>query len=142
MLAGLHVRRPPHAMGKLIQAHDEGVPFQITGTDWPTRDGSGIRDYVHVWDLAAAHVAALTRFDSLPGAVAAINLGSATGTTVRELLAAFNEVADRPVEAREAARRPGDVAGAYTRVGRAERLLGWRGRYEHTAGNRHTRPWR
>src|SRR4029078_5415720 len=118
MLAGLHVRRPPHAMGKLIQAHDEGVPFQITGTDWPTRDGSGIRDYVHVWDLAAAHVAALRRFDSLPGPATAINLGSGTGTTVRELLAAFNEVADHPVEACEAARRPGGGGGAYIRVRR------------------------
>ena len=44
----------------------------ITGTDWPTRDGTGLRDYVHVWDLAAAHVAALTRFDALPGPAAAI----------------------------------------------------------------------
>ena len=44
----------------------------ITGTDWPTRDGTGLRDYVHVWDLAAAHVTALTRFDALPGPAAAI----------------------------------------------------------------------
>ena len=49
-----------------------GLPFVITGTDWPTRDGTGLRDYVHVWDLAAAHVAALTRFDALPGPAAAI----------------------------------------------------------------------
>ena len=141
MRTGLQLRRPTHALGKMIQAHDEGVPFQITGTDWPTRDGSGIRDYVHVWDLAAAHVAALTRFDTLPGAVTAINLGSGTGTTVRELLAAFNEVADHPVEAREAARRPGDVAGAYTRVGRAERLLGWRARYDLAEGISHSLQW-
>jgi len=141
MRTGLQLKRPTHALGKMIQAHDEGVPFQITGTDWPTRDGSGIRDYVHVWDLAAAHVAALTRFDTLPGAVTAINLGSGTGTTVRELLAAFNEVADHPVEAREAARRPGDVAGAYTRVGRAERLLGWRARYDLTEGISHSLQW-
>jgi UDP-glucose 4-epimerase len=73
--------------------------------------------------------------------VTAINLGSGTGTTVRELLAAFNEVADHPVEAREAARRPGDVAGAYTRVGRAERLLGWRARYDLTEGISHSLQW-
>jgi UDP-glucose 4-epimerase len=125
----------------LIQAYDEGVPFQITGTDWPTRDGSGIRDYVHVWDLAAAHVSALTRFDALPGPVTAINLGSGTGTTVRELLAAFNQVTGHPVEAREAPRRPGDVAGAYTRVGRAGRLLGWQARYDVTEGIRHSLQW-
>src|SRR5437660_12787737 len=138
---GLQLRRPTHALGKMIQAYDEGVPFQITGTDWPTRDGSGIRDYVHVWDLATAHVAALTRFDALPGPVTAINLGSGTGTTVRELLAAFNQVADHPVEAREAARRPGDVAGTYTRAGRAERLLGWRAQYDITEGIRHSLQW-
>jgi UDP-glucose 4-epimerase len=141
MRTGLQLRRPTHALGKLIQAYDEGVPFQITGTDWPTRDGSGIRDYVHVWDLAAAHVSALTRFDALPGPVTAINLGSGTGTTVRELLAAFNQVTGHPVEAREAPRRPGDVAGAYTRVGRAGRLLGWQARYDVTEGIRHSLQW-
>src|SRR5271169_4820854 len=59
MRTGLQARRPTHALGKLIQAAEQDVPFLITGTDWPTRDGSGIRDYIHVWDLAAAHVAAL-----------------------------------------------------------------------------------
>ncbi len=141
MRTGLQLRRPTHALGKMIQAYDEGVPFQITGTDWPTRDGSGIRDYIHVWDLATAHVAALSRFDALPGPVAAINLGSGTGTTVRELLAAFNRVAGHPVEAVEAARRPGDVAGAYTRAGRAGRLLGWQAKYDITEGIRHSLQW-
>jgi UDP-glucose 4-epimerase len=141
MRTGLQLRRPTHALGKMIQAYDEGVPFEITGTDWPTRDGSGVRDYVHVWDLAAAHIAALTRFDTMPGPVTAINLGTGTGTTVRELLAAFNQVAEHPVEAREAARRPGDVAGAYTRAGRAERLLGWRAHYGITEGIRHSLQW-
>ena len=138
---GLQLRRPTHALGKLVQAYDEGVPFPITGTDYPTRDGSGIRDYVHVWDLADAHVVALTRFDALPGPVTAINLGTGTGTTVRELLAAFNQVVDHPVEAREAPRRPGDVAGAYTRVDRAERLLAWRIQYDVTEGIRHSLQW-
>ena len=101
MRTGLHLRRPMHALGKMIQAYEEGVPFVITGTDWPTRDGSGIRDYIHVWDLATAHVVALSRFDTLSGPVTAINPGTGTGTTVRELLGAFNQVADRPVEARE-----------------------------------------
>src|SRR5260370_34188191 len=109
MRTGLGVRRPTHALGKMMQAHDEGAPFLITGTDWPTRDGSGIRDYVHVWDLAAAHVAALTRFDALPWPVTVINLGTGAGTTVRELLAAFNPLVERPVEARAAGRRPGDA---------------------------------
>jgi UDP-glucose 4-epimerase len=141
MRTGLQLARPTHALGKMILAQQDGVPFVITGTDWPTRDGSGLRDYVHVWDLAAAHVAALTRFDELPGPATAINLGTGTGTTVRELLAAFNRVADRPIEVREAERRPGDVAGACTRIDRAERLLGWRPQYDLAEGIRHSLQW-
>ncbi len=141
MRTGLQLRQPTHALGKLIQAAEEDVPFAITGTDWPTRDGSGIRDYIHVWDLAAAHVAALVRFDTLPGPVTVINLGTGTGTTVRELLDAFNRAADRPVRARDAARRPGDTVGAYTRVDRAEHLLGWRPQYDITEGIRHSLQW-
>ena len=141
MRSGLQLRQPTHALGRLIRAHDEGVPFLVTGTDWPTRDGSGLRDYVHVWDLAAAHVVALTRFDALPGPTTVINLGSGAGTTVRELLAAFNQVTGCPVEARAAARRPGDVAGAYTRIDRAARLLGWRPQYDLTEGIGHSLQW-
>ena len=124
---GLQTRYPSHALGRLIQAHQAGEPFQITGTDYPTRDGSGIRDYVHVWDLAAAHVAALQSFDAALDAATslAINVGTGTGTTVRELVAAFNTVVSRPVAVAEAPRRPGDPAGAFTRSDRARRLLGW-----------------
>ncbi len=141
MRTGLQLRRPTHALGKMIQAYEEGAPFLITGTDWPTRDGSGIRDYIHVWDLAAAHVTALTRFDALPGPATAINLGTGSGTTVRELVDAFNRVADHPVQAREAARRPGDTVGAYPRIDRAERILGWRPHYDVADGIRHSLQW-
>jgi UDP-glucose 4-epimerase len=124
---GLQHRFPSHALGKLIQAHNSGEPFRITGTDYPTRDGSGIRDYVHVWDLAAAHVAALRSFDAALDAAPslAINLGTGSGTTVRDLVTAFNGVVTPPVEVVEAPRRPGDPAGAFTRTDRARRLLGW-----------------
>jgi len=141
MRTGLQLRRPTHALGQLILAHEQDVPFTITGTDWPTRDGTGIRDYVHVWDLAAAHVAALTRFDTMPDPAVAINLGTGTGTTVRELVAAFNQVTGRPVRVREAPRRPGDIAGAYSRIDRAWRLLGWRPQYGITEGIRHSLQW-
>jgi len=141
MRTGLQLRRPTHALGKMMQAHAEGVPFVITGTDWPTRDGSGIRDYIHVWDLAEAHVAALSRFDALPGPVTAINLGTGTGTTVWELLAAFNQVVGQPVRWREAGRRPGDIAGAYTRITHAELLLGWRSQHSLIEGIRHSLQW-
>ena len=133
---GLQVRFPSHALGKLIEAHRSGAPFRITGTDYPTRDGSGIRDYVHVWDLAAAHVAAFRSFDAvLDGATAlAINLGTGSGTTVRELVAAFNSVVSPPVAVVEAPRRPGDAAGAFTRTDRAHRLLGWTASHSLTDG--------
>jgi UDP-glucose 4-epimerase len=129
--SGLQARYPTHALGKLIEAHESRRPFLITGTDYPTRDGSGIRDYVHVWDLATAHVAALMSFDRVLGASTSmpVNLGTGTGTTVRELVAAFNHVVDRPVDAADAPRRPGDAAGAFTRTDRARRLLNWQPHY-------------
>lgn len=133
---GLQTRYPTHALGKLIQAHETGEPFQVTGTDYATRDGSGIRDYVHVWDLAAAHVSALTAFDAILGDATsiAINLGTGTGTTVRELVAAFNSVVDEPVAAVDAPRRPGDVIGAFTRSDRAKQLLDWEPRHSLAEG--------
>ena len=141
MRTGLQLRRPTHALGNMIRAWEEGVPFVITGTDYPTRDGSGLRDYLHVWDLAAAHLAALGVFDALPGPALAINLGTGRGTTVRELLAAFNQVVEPPVQAQAAARRPGDVAGACTSIDRARRLLDWTPKYDVHDGIRHSLQW-
>ena len=140
---GLQVRYPTHALGKIIDAYQAGRPFQVTGTGWATRDGSGIRDYVHVWDLAVAHVAALRSFDDVLGEAKStvINLGTGTGTTVRELLAAFNSVADRPVTAVDAPARPGDVIGAYTRSDRARQLLSWEARYSIADGIRDSLRW-
>src|SRR5579859_5514092 len=69
MRTGLQLRQPTHALGSMILAHDQGAPFLITGTDYPTRDGSGLRDYIQIWDLAAAHLAALGRAARLGTAV-------------------------------------------------------------------------
>ena len=141
MRTGPQSRRPTHALAMMIRAWEEGVPFLITGTDYPTRDGSGIRDYIHVWDLAAAHLAALASFDVLPRPALAINLGTGRGTTVRELLDAFNRVVDRPLQTCNAGRRPGDVVGACTRIDRAKRLLGWVPQYDIADGIRHSLQW-
>jgi UDP-glucose 4-epimerase len=104
----------------------------ITGTGWPTRDGSGIRDYIHVWDLAMAHVSAVERFDSVfeaeGGSYAHINLGSGNGVTVKELVRAFERVFKKELPKREAPPRDGDVAGAYANADKAKRLLGWSAR--------------
>ncbi|MEU0518553.1 UDP-glucose 4-epimerase GalE [Streptosporangium sp. NPDC006007] len=141
MRTGLQIRHPSHALGKMVEAYKLGETFHITGTDFTTRDGSGIRDYIHVWDLADAHIAAVSRFDALVGTSLVINVGTGTGTTVRELLDAFNGVVKTPLPAIETDRRPGDVAGAFTRSERARDLLGWAPRYSLAEGIAHSLEW-
>ncbi len=127
---GLQVRQPTHLLGKLLTAAESDEEFLLTGVTWPTRDGSGIRDFIHVWDLAQAHVRALQRFDTvLPAAsdprYAVINLGTGEGTTVKEFVAAFLRASGMTVRVRETDPRPGDVAGSFTRSTRARELLDW-----------------
>ncbi|AYG78435.1 UDP-glucose 4-epimerase [Streptomyces hundungensis] len=147
MRTGLQYARPSHALGKMLEAREAGTPFIVTGTDYATRDGSGIRDYIHVWDLAAAHVQALRNFDTiLTGAAdtprsTAINLGTGRGTTVFELLDAFNEVTGAQLTSRETGRRPGDVAGAYARSERAAELLGLKPEFTLRDAIRHALQW-
>lgn len=125
--SGLQHLQPTHALGRLITADRSGRPFPVTGTNWPTRDGSGIRDYVHVWDLAQAHVAAIRHLSRTSGesGYLAVNLGTGTGTTVYELVEAYERVVGHAVEVVPAGRRPGDSAGAFTRSSRARDLLDW-----------------
>ena len=142
---GLQLPRPTHLLGRLIEAAGTGTEFLVTGTDWPTRDGTGIRDYVHVWDLAAAHVAGLRRFDDVvpkdgPRAVV-LNLGTGAGTTVREMVRAFEAVTGRPLRQRDTARRPGDVVGAFTRSDRARGMLGWLPEHSLADGIRDSLRW-
>jgi len=99
----------------------------IYGDDWPTSDGTGVRDYIHVMDLAAGHVAALAYLASTPGAVA-LNLGTGRGHSVLELIAAFERACGRAIPRRIAPRRPGDVAAYYADPSRAENVLGVRAR--------------
>ena len=99
----------------------------IFGDDYDTPDGTCIRDYVHVEDLAAAHVAALRFMTEQPG-FEAINLGNGTGHSVRQIIDAAVRVVGRPVKVRIEGRRPGDPARLVSAIGRAERLLGWRPR--------------
>jgi UDP-glucose 4-epimerase len=145
MRTGLQVPAPSHALGKLVEAYRNGQAFPVTGVDYPTRDGSGLRDYVHVWDLAAAHVRAIEVYDSVfvgeDPRYQVINLGTGTGTTVLEFVAAFNEVVDKPVAIERAPRRPGDTAGAYTRSTRAAELLGWRAEHTVADGIRDSLTW-
>jgi UDP-glucose 4-epimerase len=127
---GLQIPRPSHLLGKLLTAVENDEEFLLTGVDWPTRDGSGIRDYIHVWDLAQAHVRALRRFDDVlpPGqepGYEVINLGTGSGTTVKEFVAAFRTVSGLPLRVLQTPPRPGDTVGSYTRTDKARRLLEW-----------------
>ncbi|MBM3515846.1 MAG: UDP-glucose 4-epimerase GalE [Alphaproteobacteria bacterium] len=99
-----------------------GAPFRIQGDDYPTRDGTCIRDLVHVSDLAAAHVAALDRIASLPKV---INLGSGRGYSVRETLDAVARVTGKSIATEVAPRRPGDVAVRIADATLATTALGW-----------------
>jgi UDP-glucose 4-epimerase len=106
-------------------AGGEVAEFPIFGTDWPTPDGTGIRDYVHVVDVADGHVAALRYLARNPGAVT-VNLGSGRGHSVLEVVDAFERACGRRITRRFAPRRAGDVASCYADPSRAESLLGWR----------------
>jgi UDP-glucose 4-epimerase len=128
--SGVHVREPSHVLGQLVMAARGQIEqFTITGTDLPTRDGTGLRDYIHVWDLARAHVAAIERFDDVLAGVGAnsttINVGTGDGVTVRELITAFEKVFGQRVPVRKAPPRPGDAVGAYANVDKAREVLGW-----------------
>ena len=133
MRSGMHIEKPSHILGKLVEvALGESPVFNITGTTWPTRDGTGIRDYIHVWDLALAHVKAVTQFESVIAADAepetpyvVINLGTGEGVTVREMVEAFERVYGQNINKAEKPPRPGDVAGAYANANKARALLGW-----------------
>ena len=128
--SGIYVREPSHVLGQLVMAA-QGLKdsFTITGTDLPTRDWTGIRDYIHVWDLAKAHVQAVERFDDVLAKVGEpstiINVGTGSGVTVRELVAAFERVFGQSVPVKEAPPRPGDAVGAFANVDKARDVLDW-----------------
>lgn len=98
--------------------------LSVFGDDYDTPDGTGVRDYIHVEDLAAGHLKAL---DKLPGAgLKTYNLGTGQGYSVLEMVRAFEKASDKPVPFEIAPRRPGDVASCYADASLAEKELGWR----------------
>lgn len=101
--------------------------LQVFGDDYPTPDGTPLRDYIHVEDLAAGHVAALEHLAAHPDlAVRAWNLGGGRGTSVLEMIAAFEAASGRPIPYEIAPRRTGDLAAFWADATRAETELGWR----------------
>lgn len=101
--------------------------LSVYGGDYPTVDGTGVRDYIHVCDLAEGHVAALRYLRQHPGLLT-VNLGTGQPVSVLEMVRGFEQASGRPVPYRIVARRPGDVAACWADPALAERLLGWRAR--------------
>lgn len=109
------------AIGKL----DE---LKIFGNDYPTSDGTGVRDYIHVMDLAEGHVVALKKFNDLKG-YEIYNLGTGKGISVLEMVNEYNTVCDNKVKYSFTARRQGDIAECYACASKAEKELGWTTKY-------------
>lgn len=113
-----------HLIPNLLKvATGEAPEAKVFGTDYPTRDGTAVRDYIHVVDLADAHVRALGRIT--PGVHTVCNLGSGTGSTVREVLAAVRAVTGHPIPAVDCPRRAGDPPTLIASNDRARTELGW-----------------
>jgi UDP-glucose 4-epimerase len=106
------------AVGKLKE-------LQVFGNDYPTRDGTGIRDYIHVVDLARGHVAALNALRGRPG-VLTFNLGTGRGYSVLEMVRAFSAASGKEVPFRVVGRRPGDIAQCFADPSLAQKLMGWK----------------
>ena len=109
------------AVGKLEK-------LRVFGGDYDTPDGTGVRDYIHVVDLARGHIAALDALQTHDASLV-VNLGTGRGYSVLEVVRAFEAASGRKVPYEIVARRPGDVAQCYASTQAAETLLGWRAQY-------------
>ncbi|HWU85254.1 MAG TPA: UDP-glucose 4-epimerase GalE [Rhodocyclaceae bacterium] len=109
------------AVGKLKE-------LSVFGSDYPTPDGTGVRDYIHVVDLARGHLAALNAIAATPGLITT-NLGTGQGYSVLEMVRAFEQASGRPVPFKQVARRPGDIATCYADPAHAQQTLGWRAEF-------------
>ena len=151
--SGSYIKNPSHVLGKLLSAASgQEEVFKITGTNWATRDGSGIRDFIHVWDLAIAHVKAIENFDRCfepsgennsnkikPYQV--INLGTGNGVTVKELVKAFENVIGKEINKIETESRLGDVPGSFASTEKAKKLIDWEATHSIEDGIRDALRW-
>ncbi|MEO7160192.1 MAG: UDP-glucose 4-epimerase GalE [Polaromonas sp.] len=113
--------------------------LNVYGNDYPTPDGTGVRDYIHVQDLAAGHVAALQALLE-KGDSFTVNLGTGRGNSVLEVVTAFEQASGQPIRYQIAPRRPGDVAQCYADPALAKSLLGWSAK--HTLADMCADAWR
>lgn len=116
---------PNNLVPYVVQTASGRLPWvSVYGSDYPTPDGTGVRDYIHVVDVSQGHVAALSFMDAHPG-WHAFNLGTGRGYSVLEVLLAFEQACGFSVRRVMVARRPGDVASVYAKTDKAKQLLGW-----------------
>ena len=108
----------PEAIGELEK-------LSVYGNDYDTPDGTGVRDYIHVVDLAKGHVKALAKLSQSPGLVT-YNLGTGQGYSVLEMVKAFEKTVGKSIPYQIVARRPGDIAECYADPGFAEKEIGWK----------------
>ena len=128
VLYGLE-RNPANLLPVMMEvACGKREKISIFGNDYPTRDGTCIRDYIHVTDLARAHVMALYYIAKNQKSLK-LNLGTEKGTTVKEIIEAARKISGKPIPAAEAPRRPGDPASLYAKYDLAKKLLGWEPKY-------------
>ncbi|MFM8730401.1 MAG: UDP-glucose 4-epimerase GalE [Candidatus Limnocylindrus sp.] len=123
-----------HLLPRLIRAAESGEPFSIYGNDYATPDGSALRDYVHVADVAAANLAAVNYLlrDGAPVGHTAVNIGSGVGTSVKQAISAVERATKRTVNVEVQPRRAGDPPRLIADITRAVALLNWRPRQSET----------
>jgi UDP-glucose 4-epimerase len=118
--------KPNNLMPFIAQVAIGSRPMlSVFGGDYPTTDGTGVRDYIHVVDLASGHLAALDRLRHATG-IFAVNLGTGMGHSVLEMIRAFESISGKAIAYRIVDRRPGDVASCFAEVTLASTLLGWK----------------
>ena len=127
VITGLE-QKPENLLPRVMEAALGERQLKIFGTDYDTRDGTCIRDYIHVTDLARAHVMALDYIAKNQKSLK-LNLGTEKGTTVKEIIDAARKITGKPIPAEEAPRRPGDPASLYAKYDMAKGLLGWEPKY-------------
>ena len=141
--SGPYKSDPSHILGKLVKSLDMETPsFIINGKDYTTRDGTTIRDYVHVWDLAHAHLLALEFASSQQGGRFEIfNIGSGSGYTVLEFAETFRSLSFPDLKLHFGNRRSGDLTGTFAINEKAKKLLSWYPRLNLEDGIRHALLW-
>ena len=113
-------------MPRVVQvANTPGEVLEVFGNDYPTKDGTGVRDYINVMDLAEGHIAALKHLEKTSLGYDVFNLGTGKGSTVLEMLETYRKATGKEVPYKISPRRPGDIAECYAACGKANRELSW-----------------